>query len=69
MALVIATFLIVTVYVGYNASQDVSEDIEGHGMPIDLKILETAPELLQVIEKHDGYKSIIWLSESFRLIR
>ena len=69
IALVIATFLIVAVYVGYNASQDVSEDIEGHSMPIDLKILETTPKLLQVIEKQDGYKSIIWLSESFRLIR
>ena len=42
-----------------NASQNYSEDAGGHDIQIDLNILETAPELLQVIEKHDGYKSII----------
>ena len=47
------------VYVGYNASQNYSEDAGGHDIQIDLNIVETAPELLQIIEKQDGYKSII----------
>ena len=59
VGLVIAMFLIVAVYVGYNAYQDFAEGIEGHSMPIDLKILETSPELSHIIEKQDGYKSII----------
>ena len=59
VGLVIAMFLIVAVYVGYNAYQDFAECTEGHSMPIDLKILETSPELSHIIEKQDGYKSII----------
>ena len=59
VGLVIAMFLIVAVYVGYNAYQDFAEGTEGHSMPIDLKILETSSELLHIIEKQDGYKSII----------
>ena len=51
VGLVIAMFLIVAVYVGYNAYQDFAEGTEGHSMPIDLKILETSPELLHIIEK------------------
>ncbi len=64
VGLVIAMFLIVAVYVGYNAYQDFAEGTEGHSMPIDLKILETSPELSHIIEKQDGYKSIIWLLSS-----
>jgi len=59
IGLVIAMFLIVAAYVGYNASQNYSEDVGGHDIQIDLNIVETAPELLQIIEKQDGYKSII----------
>jgi hypothetical protein len=59
VGLVIAMFLIVAVYIGYNAYQDFAEGTEGHSIPIDLKILETSPELLHIIEKQDGYKSII----------
>jgi hypothetical protein len=59
VGLVIAMFLIVAVYIGYNAYQNFLEDAEGHSIPIDLKILETSPELLHIIEKQDGYKSII----------
>ena len=59
VGLVIAMFLIVAVYVGYNASQDFAEGVDGHSIPIDLKIQETSPELLHIIEKQDGYKSII----------
>ena len=55
IGLVIAMFLIVAVYVGYHASQEFA----GHGMTIDLKLAETSPELLHIIEKQDGYKSII----------
>jgi hypothetical protein len=59
IALVIVMFLSTAVYVGYYASQNVSEEIGGHSISIDLKILETSPELLQIIEKQDGYQSII----------
>jgi hypothetical protein len=59
VGLVIAMFLIVAVYVGYNAYQDFAEGTEGHSIPIDLKIVETSPELSHIIEKQDGYKSII----------
>ena len=59
VGLVIAMFLIVAVYVGYNAYQDFAEGTEGHSIPIDLKIVETSSELLHIIEKQDGYKSII----------
>ena len=59
IGLVIAMFLIVAAYVGYNASQNYSEDAGGHDIQIDLNILDTAPELLQIIEKQDGYESII----------
>ena len=69
IGLVIAMFLIVAVYVGYHASQDFAEGVDGHSIPIDLKIQETSPELLHIIEKQDGYKSIIWSLHSFRLIR
>ena len=51
-------FLSTAVYVGYYASQNYSEDAGGHHIPIDLNILKTTPDLLQVIEKHDGYQSI-----------
>jgi hypothetical protein len=59
VGLVIAMFLIVAVYIGYHAYQNFLEDTEVHGMPIELKIVETSPELLHIIEKQDGYKSII----------
>jgi hypothetical protein len=59
IGLVFAMFLIVAVFIGYNAYQDFAEGTEGHDIPIDLKILETSPELLHIIEKQDGHKSII----------
>ena len=59
IGLVFAMFLIVAVYVGYHAFQEFEEGTGGHSIPIDLKILETSPELLHIIEKQDGYKSII----------
>ncbi|MBT4326054.1 MAG: hypothetical protein HOD60_03990 [Candidatus Nitrosopelagicus sp.] len=59
IGLVVVMFLSTAVYVGYHASQNYSEDAGGHHIPIDLNILETTPDLLQIIEKHDGYQSII----------
>ena len=52
-------FIVVAAYVGYNASENYSEGAGGHSIPIDLSILETTPELLQIIEKQNGFKSII----------
>ena len=59
IGLVIAMFLIVGVYVGYHASQEASDGVGGHAIPIDLKILDTTPELLQIVEKQEGFKLII----------
>jgi hypothetical protein len=52
-------FVSTAVYVGYHASQNYSEDAGGHNIPIDLHIVETTPELLQIIEKQEGFQSII----------
>ena len=59
IGLVIVMFLSTAVYVGYHASQNYSDDAYGHSISIDLEILETAPELLRIIEKQEGFKSII----------
>ncbi len=53
-------FVGTAVYVGYNYSQSYSyDDAGGHSIPIDLHIVETTPELLQIIEKQEGFQSII----------
>ncbi len=52
-------FITTAVYVGYHASQNTSDDGYGHSIPVDLEILETTPELLQIIEKQQGFQSII----------
>ncbi|MBT3328525.1 MAG: hypothetical protein HOE93_00905 [Nitrosopumilus sp.] len=59
IGLVVAMFIICAAYVGYNVSQDTSESIEGHNINIELDILDMNTELLQIVEKQDGYKSII----------
>ena len=59
IALVIVMFIGTAVYVGYHASQNYSDDAYGHSISIDLEILETVPELLQIIEKQEGFQSII----------
>ena len=59
IALVIVMFVSTAVYVGYHASQNYSEDAGGHNIPIVLHIVETTPELLQIIEKQEGFQSII----------
>ena len=53
-------FIGTAVFVGYNYSQSYSsDDAGGHSIPIDLHIVETTPELLQIIEQHDGFQTII----------
>jgi len=60
IALVIAMFIGTAVFVGYNYSQSYSsDDAGGHSIPIDLHIVETTPELLQIIEQQDGFQTII----------
>jgi len=60
IGLVIVMFLSTAVYVGYHASQNYSyDDAGGHSIPTDLHILETTPKLLQIIEKQEGFQSII----------
>ena len=60
IGLVILMFIGTAVYVGYNYSQSYSyDDAGGHSIPIDLHIVETTPQLLQIIEKQEGFQSII----------
>jgi len=60
IGLVIAMFIGTAVYVGYVYSENYEDDYgNGHSIPIDLRIQETTPELLQVIEKQEGFQSII----------
>ena len=60
IGLVIAMFIGTAVYVGYVYSENYEDDYgDGHSIPIDLHIQETTPELLQVIEKQEGFQSII----------
>ena len=60
IGLVIAMFIGTAVYVGYVYSENYEDDYAGgHSIPIDLHIQETTPELLQIIEKQEGFQSII----------
>ena len=59
MVLVVVMFIVSAAYVGYHVSQDVSEPIDGHSINVELDILDVSAELLQIIEKQDGYKSIV----------
>ena len=60
IGLVIAMVIGTAVYVGYVYSENYEDDYGyGHSMPIDLHIVEITPELLQIIEKQEGFQSII----------
>jgi len=60
IGLVIAMFIGTAVFVGYHYNENYDYDYAGgHSIPVDLHIQETAPELLQVIEKQEGFQLII----------
>ncbi len=48
MLLVIAMFIIVGAYVGYHASQQTEDKIEGHSISIELEILNENTKLVQI---------------------
>ena len=59
MALVIAMFVIVGVYVGYHASQQVEEDGEAHNINIDLEIINQDSRLVQILQNPEFKKTIL----------
>ncbi|MFB5606469.1 MAG: hypothetical protein ACE5RG_00045 [Candidatus Nitrosomaritimum yanchengensis] len=58
MALVIAMFIIVGVYVGYHASQQVSE-VEEHNISIELEILNESSGFVQILQNPELRKTIL----------
>ena len=60
IGLVIAMFIIVGGYVGYHASQQLMlEEVEEHGIVIDLEILNENTELITALQHYDLTKSLI----------
>ena len=59
MALVIAMFIIVGVYVGYHASQQAPEEAEGHNITIELEILNESSGLVQILQNPELRKTIL----------
>ncbi|HEY5735716.1 MAG TPA: hypothetical protein VIS47_04080 [Nitrosopumilus sp.] len=57
MALVIAMFIIVAVYVGYHASQQVA--VEGHNINIELEILTDKSGSVQILQNPELRKTIL----------
>ncbi|NQV39090.1 MAG: hypothetical protein HQ505_00870 [Nitrosopumilus sp.] len=57
--LVIAMFIIVGVYVGYHASQQVDEEAEGHNVTIELEILNENSALVQIYHNLEPIKSLL----------
>ena len=56
--LVIATFIIAAIFVGYHASQEPREEIaEGHGEPSELNALETQARQVTLLRIIDQSKS------------
>jgi len=53
MALVIAMFVIVGVYVGYHASQQVDSEGESHNINIDLELLDQDTRLVQILQNSE----------------
>ena len=60
MAIVIAMFVIVGVYVGYHASQqEPVEGAEGHNITIELEFLGEKSGLVQILENPELRKTIL----------
>ena len=59
IGLVIAMFIITAAYIGYHASQQPIEEVEGHNVVIELEILHENPESIQIFQTHNPSKSII----------
>ena len=59
IGLVIAMFILVAGYVGYHASQQTIEEIEGHNIHVELETLNEGSESIQILQKYELGKSII----------
>ena len=52
-------FIIVGVYVGYHASQQTGDEVEGHSITIELEILNEKSGLLQVYQDPELRKTML----------
>ena len=59
MALVIAMFVIVGVYVGYHYSQQQDEEGESHNINTDLELLGQDTGLVQILQNSELRKTIL----------
>jgi hypothetical protein len=59
MALVIAMFIIVGVYVGYQYSQQLDDEGEAHNINTDLEIINQDLELIQITQTPELKKAIL----------
>ena len=60
IALVIAIFIIVGVYVGYHVSQqEALEDGESHNITVELETLNDNSELVQILQNPEIRKTIL----------
>ena len=59
MALVIAMFVIVGVYVGYHYSQQDDEGIEAHSINTDLEIIKQDSGLVQTLQNSEIKKTTL----------
>ena len=59
MALVIAIFVIVGVYVGYHYSQQVEDEGEAHDINIDLEIINYDSGLVEILQNPELKKTIL----------
>ena len=59
IAIVIAFFVIVGVYVGYHASQEFEENGKGHSISNELELLEQDSGLVQILQNQELRKSAL----------
>lgn len=59
MALVIAMFVIVGVYVGYNYSQQTDDEGEYHNISTDLELFDKDSELAQILQNPELRKTML----------
>ena len=52
-------FIIVGVYVGYHASQQTGDEVEGHSITIELEMLNENSGLLQIYQDPELRKTIL----------
>ena len=59
MVLVIAMFVIVGVYVGYNVQEQAGKEVEEHNITVELEILNESSGLVQILQNAELRKIVI----------